>query len=41
MRLTVNVGIGGEEGGKEAKPDPLFTTRIRNAMLAVLTSNAS
>lgn len=41
LRLTVNVGIGGEEEGKEAKPDPLFTTRIRNAMLAVLTSKTS
>lgn len=40
LRLTVNVGIGGEEG-KAEKPDPLFTTRIRNAMLAVLTSKTA
>lgn len=42
LRLAVSLGIGGEEGGeKEEKPDPLFTTRIRNAMLAVLTSRTS
>jgi len=40
LRLTVSLGIGGE--GKETeKPDPLFTTRVRNAMLAVLTTKTS
>lgn len=39
LRLTVSVGTGEAEG--EAKPDPLFTTRIRNAMLAVLTTKSS
>ncbi|MDX2029408.1 MAG: flagellar basal body-associated FliL family protein [Blastocatellia bacterium] len=39
LRLTVSLGIGGEEA--EAKPSPLFTTRIRNALLAVLTTRSS
>ncbi|MFN0085857.1 MAG: flagellar basal body-associated FliL family protein [Blastocatellia bacterium] len=39
LRLTVSVGIGG--GEVEAKPSPLFTTRVRNAMLAVLTTRSS
>jgi flagellar protein FliL len=39
LRMAVSVGIGGEE--KEEKPNPLFTTRIRNAMLAVLTTKTS
>jgi flagellar protein FliL len=39
LRLTVSLGIGSEEG--QEKPSPLFTTRIRNAMLAVLTSRTS
>jgi flagellar protein FliL len=38
LRMTVSVGLA--EAG-EAKPDPLFTTKIRNAMLAVLTSKKS
>jgi flagellar FliL protein len=38
LRLTVSLGLG--EGGEE-KPDPLFTTRVRNAMLAVLTTKTS
>ncbi len=42
LRLTVSLGIGGEEEAKaEEKPDPLFTTRVRNAMLAVLTTKSS
>lgn len=41
LRLVVSLGIGGEEEGESEKPDPLFTTRIRNAMLAVLTSRTS
>lgn len=44
LRLTVNVGVGeseGGEGGEKGKVDPLFTTRVRNAMLAVLTTKTS
>lgn len=40
LRLTINLGIGGEEGGHE-KPEPLFINRIRNAMLAVLSVKSS
>lgn len=39
LRLTVSIGVGGE--GKEEKPDPVFTTRVRNALLAVLTTKKS
>jgi flagellar FliL protein len=39
LRLTVSIGTGEAEG--EAKADPLFTTRIRNAMLSVLTTKSS
>ena len=42
LRLTVSLGVGGEDGAEEAKkPNPLFTTRVRNAMLAVLTTKSS
>jgi flagellar FliL protein len=43
LRVTINVGIGGEEGKGEAeeKPNPLFTARVRNAMLTVLTTKSS
>lgn len=41
LRLTVSLGIGGEEGSESEKPSPLFTTRVRNAMLAVLTTKSS
>lgn len=42
LRLTVNLGIGGDSGGGgHDKPDPLFTTRVRNAMLAVLSIKSS
>lgn len=42
LRLTVSLGIGGEDGAEEKeKPNPLFTTRVRNAMLAVLTTKSS
>jgi flagellar protein FliL len=41
LRLTASVGIGGDEEGGEHKVDPLLTTRIRNAMLAVLTTRTS
>ena len=40
LRLTVSVGVGGGEGGHD-KPDPLFITRVRNAMLAVVTGKKS
>ena len=39
LRLSVSVGIGGEESTE--KPGPLFTTRVRNAMLALLTTKSS
>ncbi len=38
LRLTVSIGIGET---KEEKPDPLLITRVRNAMLAVLTTKTS
>jgi flagellar FliL protein len=38
LRLTVSIGIGET---KEEKPDPLLVTRVRNALLAVLTSKTS
>lgn len=39
LRMTVSLGIG--EGGEKEKPDPLFMTRVRNAMLAVLSQKSS
>ena len=41
LRLSVSLGIGGGEGESEGKPDPLFTTRVRNAMLSILTTKTS
>lgn len=41
LRMTVSLGVGGEEGGKSEKPDQLFMTRVRNAMLAVLGEKKS
>lgn len=38
LRMTVSLGIG-EEAGE--KPDQLFLTRVKNAMLAVLTTKKS
>lgn len=38
LRMTVSVGIS-EEG--EEKPDSLFLTRVKNAMLSVLTTKKS
>jgi flagellar FliL protein len=38
LRMTVSLGLA--ESG-ESKPDPLFTTKVRNAMLTVLTSKKS
>jgi flagellar protein FliL len=40
LRMTVSLGVGGEEGGSE-KPDQLFITRVRNAILAVLSNKKS
>jgi flagellar FliL protein len=37
LRMTVSLGIG--EGTE--KPDPLFTTKVRNAILAVVTSKTA
>jgi flagellar protein FliL len=39
LRTTISLGLSGEAG--EAKPDPIFTTRVRNAMLALLTTKTS
>lgn len=41
LRMTVSVGVGGEEGGGEEKADPIFITRVRNAMLSVLSVKTS
>ena len=41
LRLTVTLGVGGESGGESEKPDQLFVTRVRNAMLAVLSGKTS
>lgn len=40
LRMTVSLGVEGEEG-KSEKPDPLFMTRVRNTMLAVLSDKKS
>jgi flagellar protein FliL len=40
LRMSVSLGIGGGEGGHE-KPSPLLITRVRNAMLAVLSNKKS
>lgn len=39
LRTTIILGISGDAG--ESKPDPIFTTRVRNAMLAILTTKTS
>jgi flagellar FliL protein len=39
LRMSVSLGIEGEAASE--KPDTLFTTRIRNAMLAVLSEKKS
>lgn len=41
LRMTVSLGVGGEEGGESEKPNQLFMTRVRNAMLAVLVEKKS
>ena len=40
LRMTVSLGIGGDEGESE-KPDPVFSTKVRNAILGVLTTKKS
>jgi flagellar FliL protein len=39
LRMTVSLGIGESEGTE--KPNPLFTTKVRNAMISVLTTKTS
>jgi flagellar FliL protein len=41
LRLGVSIGMKGEEGGKEHKPEPLLLARIRNAILTVLMNKTS
>jgi flagellar FliL protein len=38
LRMTLSIGVG---ESREEKADPLFTTRVRNAILAVLTTRTS
>jgi flagellar protein FliL len=38
LRMSVSIGIGET---KEEKPDPLLITRVRNALLAVLTTKTA
>lgn len=40
LRMTVSLGVGGAEE-KSEKPDNLFMTRVRNAMLTVLSDKKS
>jgi flagellar FliL protein len=39
LRMTVSLGIGASETPE--KPNPLFTTKVRNAMISVLTTKTS
>jgi flagellar FliL protein len=39
LRMTVSLGIG--ESETPEKPNPLFTTKVRNAMISVLTTKTS
>lgn len=42
LRITVSLGIGGEAAAKKEKePDKLFLTRVKNAMLSVLSVKTS
>ncbi len=38
LRMSVSLGVG---ESKEEKPDPILMTRVRNAMLAVLTNKTA
>lgn len=40
LRMSVSLGVGEGEHGEE-KPSPLFLTRVKNAMLAVLANKTS
>lgn len=40
LRISLSIGIAGEAKA-EAKPDPLFIARLRNALLAVMMSKSS
>lgn len=39
LRMTISLGVASEGG--EHKPDPLFTTKIRNAILATISTQTS
>ncbi|MCW5960213.1 MAG: flagellar basal body-associated FliL family protein [Pyrinomonadaceae bacterium] len=39
LRMSVSLGVGGE--GESEKPDQLFITRVRNAMLAIMSDKSS
>ena len=39
LRMSISLGVAGEGG--EAKVDPLFTTKIRNAILATISTRTS
>lgn len=40
LRMTISLGVDGSDSASE-KPDQLFITRVRNAMLAVLSDKKS
>jgi flagellar FliL protein len=40
LRMTISLGVAGEAGA-EAKVDPLFTTKVRNAVLATISTRTS
>lgn len=39
LRMTISLGLA--EGEGEEKPDPLYTTKVRNALLNVMTAKRS
>ena len=39
LRMTISLGVAGESG--ETKADPLYTTKIRNAILATISTQTS
>ena len=39
LRMSISLGVAGEGG--EAKVDPLFTTKIRNAILAAISTRTA
>ncbi len=41
LRMSISLGVAEEEGSGEAKVDPLFTTKIRNAILATISTRTS